>query len=130
MLLFFFVSSRRRHTRCALVTGVQTCALPIYMLIEVDGDRASSETYVVAYHLMAAEDGTQSEMVVGGRYADQFERRKGEWRIARRLLIHDWHQNGAATVQWDSGLYAQLNVRGRHDRDDTSYARKLRKNGG
>src|SRR3546814_7422693 len=29
MFLFFF-SSRRRHTRCALVTGVQTCALPIY----------------------------------------------------------------------------------------------------
>src|SRR3546814_10002656 len=27
---FFFCSSRRRHTRCALVTGVQTCALPIY----------------------------------------------------------------------------------------------------
>src|SRR3546814_15134425 len=29
--LFFFFSSRRRHTSCALVTGVQTCALPIYM---------------------------------------------------------------------------------------------------
>src|SRR3546814_4954384 len=28
--LFFFFSSRRRHTRCALVTGVQTCALPIW----------------------------------------------------------------------------------------------------
>src|SRR3546814_4115082 len=28
MCMFFF-SSRRRHTRCALVTGVQTCALPI-----------------------------------------------------------------------------------------------------
>src|SRR3546814_9807492 len=31
-LYFFcvlFLSSRRRHTRCALVTGVQTCALPI-----------------------------------------------------------------------------------------------------
>src|SRR3546814_5311322 len=28
-MLNFFVSSRRRHTRCALVTGVQTCALPI-----------------------------------------------------------------------------------------------------
>src|SRR3546814_2100323 len=27
--VFFFFSSRRRHTRCALVTGVQTCALPI-----------------------------------------------------------------------------------------------------
>src|SRR3546814_12405189 len=29
LLSFFFFSSRRRHTRCALVTGVQTCALPI-----------------------------------------------------------------------------------------------------
>src|SRR3546814_10533833 len=28
----FFLSSRRRHTRCALVTGVQTCALPISSL--------------------------------------------------------------------------------------------------
>src|SRR3546814_8988928 len=28
----FFFSSRRRHTRCALVTGVQTCALPIWEL--------------------------------------------------------------------------------------------------
>src|SRR3546814_3191483 len=29
MCFVFFFSSRRRHTRCALVTGVQTCALPI-----------------------------------------------------------------------------------------------------
>src|SRR3546814_1372566 len=29
LLSLFFFSSRRRHTRCALVTGVQTCALPI-----------------------------------------------------------------------------------------------------
>src|SRR3546814_5441516 len=28
-VVVFFFSSRRRHTRCALVTGVQTCALPI-----------------------------------------------------------------------------------------------------
>src|SRR3546814_3040077 len=32
--LCFFFSSRRRHTRCALVTGVQTCALPISLLDE------------------------------------------------------------------------------------------------
>src|SRR3546814_11749345 len=31
-VLVFFFSSRRRHTRCALVTGVQTCALPIWKL--------------------------------------------------------------------------------------------------
>src|SRR3546814_2260691 len=37
--LVFFFSSRRRHTRCALVTGVQTCALPIY--IRADAGDAS-----------------------------------------------------------------------------------------
>src|SRR3546814_3027370 len=34
---FFFFSSRRRHTRCALVTGVQTCALPILVLFHTTG---------------------------------------------------------------------------------------------
>src|SRR3546814_4151971 len=34
----FFFSSRRRHTRCALVTGVQTCALPI-LIVEPGGYR-------------------------------------------------------------------------------------------
>src|SRR3546814_6633273 len=38
-LCFFFFSSRRRHTRCALVTGVQTCALPIYPLLEAEAER-------------------------------------------------------------------------------------------
>src|SRR3546814_3296339 len=33
----FFFSSRRRHTRCALVTGVQTCALPICALAALPG---------------------------------------------------------------------------------------------
>src|SRR3546814_13062832 len=31
--MYFFFSSRRRHTRCALVTGVQTCALPIFLIL-------------------------------------------------------------------------------------------------
>src|SRR3546814_8987426 len=34
-VFWFFFSSRRRHTRCALVTGVQTCALPISALAAV-----------------------------------------------------------------------------------------------
>src|SRR3546814_12554455 len=43
LFLFFFFSSRRRHTRCALVTGVQTCALPICSamptVLRIDGLR-------------------------------------------------------------------------------------------
>src|SRR3546814_3199320 len=40
---FFFFSSRRRHTICALVTGVQTCALPI------SGANDPVETYAKAF---------------------------------------------------------------------------------
>src|SRR3546814_21201050 len=36
MINCFFFSSRRRHTRCALVTGVQTCALPISDIVPFD----------------------------------------------------------------------------------------------
>src|SRR3546814_10883767 len=38
-ILLFFFSSRRRHTRCALVTGVQTCALPISRQCRAEGSR-------------------------------------------------------------------------------------------
>src|SRR3546814_3350374 len=31
-MVFFFFASRRRQTSCALVTGVQTCALPIFLI--------------------------------------------------------------------------------------------------
>src|SRR3546814_5928456 len=41
LVCFFFFSSRRRHTRCALVTGVQTCALPISVKVLSDLQRGS-----------------------------------------------------------------------------------------
>src|SRR3546814_6294801 len=39
-MVFFFFASRRRHTRCALVTGVQTCALPIFRSGEYCGRKS------------------------------------------------------------------------------------------
>src|SRR3546814_4704502 len=47
----FFFSSRRRHTRCALVTGVQTCALPISYCVALLGGVAG---------LWSAESAAQS----------------------------------------------------------------------
>src|SRR3546814_9560163 len=51
LFCFFFFSSRRRHTRCALVTGVQTCALPIvsdYQLsiVGITGDLKQTEAHL------------------------------------------------------------------------------------
>src|SRR3546814_3523702 len=46
MVAYVFFSSRGRHTRCALVTGVQTCALPIYVR------QPRQPGHVAAFHLM------------------------------------------------------------------------------
>src|SRR3546814_15509740 len=50
-VFWFFFSRRRRHTRCALVTGVQTCALPIS-----DGDRHQFRFIVSAEDAVEYED--------------------------------------------------------------------------
>src|SRR3546814_10088271 len=53
MHLSFFFSSRRRHTRCALVTGVQTCALPISWAAAAPGSVRRASAAVprgTAYH--------------------------------------------------------------------------------
>src|SRR3546814_9704524 len=52
----FFFSSRRRHTRCALVTGVQTCALPIsslptYTPNKLTGSNPTTRRNAVTYNL-------------------------------------------------------------------------------
>src|SRR3546814_19957392 len=46
VFFFVFFSSRRRHTRCALVTGVQTCALPI---LSFYGSLAYTDTTYLSY---------------------------------------------------------------------------------
>src|SRR3546814_2359621 len=46
--VFFFFSSRRRHTRCALVTGVQTCALPIYVLLASYKPAIDNKTFLIS----------------------------------------------------------------------------------
>src|SRR3546814_6920858 len=43
--VLFFFASRRRHTRCALVTGVQTCALPIFRMPFYSGSLEKFDPY-------------------------------------------------------------------------------------
>src|SRR3546814_6118471 len=89
---YFFFSSRRRHTRCALVTGVQTCALPIclgvtranrgigsyeVLLDETDLDAALVETSMPGFWLISSTPelaGAEIELV----QARSEERRVGK----------------------------------------------------
>src|SRR3546814_1496111 len=59
MVSFFFFSSRRRHTRCALVTGVQTCALPIYLTIFLMAQNVVFEQNYVRNHSTLKSSGAQ-----------------------------------------------------------------------
>src|SRR3546814_15538106 len=66
----FFFSSRRRHTRCALVTGVQTCALPI--LDRVDhvallAPTAPLRDVIDAIHAICLLHGRDRKSVVWGK---------------------------------------------------------------
>jgi len=57
--------------------------------VEVDGDNAYSETYFISYATIT-DSGTSASRSRGGRYLDRFERRDGEWKIPRRLLVDEW----------------------------------------
>src|SRR3546814_9941704 len=79
--VFFFVSSRRRHTRCALVTGVQTCALPISDDGGVDRHLAPTEDAVAEIEDRGLDDGAagllRGEIGLGQEHRSE-ERRVGK----------------------------------------------------
>lgn len=57
--------------------------------IEVDGDVAHSESYLLAYHRVE-EAGAELDWLLGARYVDRFERRAGRWLIAHRTVVFDF----------------------------------------
>jgi hypothetical protein len=59
------------------------------LLIEVNGDAAFSEAYFTGYYY-TQHNGALHTRISCGRYIDRFERRNGEWRIAKRTVVNDW----------------------------------------
>lgn len=63
------------------------------MLIRVEGDRARSESYVIAYGRTPGAAGPGPQRLIGGRYLDRHERSPDGWRIAHRTYVLDWTIN-------------------------------------
>ena len=78
--------------------------------IRVDGDTAHCDTYCVAHHLSETTD-----MILGLRYVDRFERRGDEWRIATRVCAFDWRRSDP--VRGD-GDFPASSTRGPRGSDD------------
>ena len=57
--------------------------------VTIDGDRATGETYCLAYHLWTS-GGQRTLMIMSIRYLDAFIRQDGQWLFAERRLITDW----------------------------------------
>src|SRR3546814_5775270 len=60
-VIYFFISSRRRHTICALVTGVQTCALPIFEPSDPEAQLTEAEAGVQQAIAQAEQAKARSE---------------------------------------------------------------------
>lgn len=85
--------------------------------IEVTGDSAIAETYVIAVSTMTDLEQGKSEMLTGGRYLDRFERRDGVWKIAERTFVSDWSRVDRSSAM-PGGPYAAPDLRGTMEPDD------------
>jgi len=92
-------------------------------LVEVDGDAAWAEHYTISSHRIAADDtGPERDFVASGRYIDRMERRDGEWRIARRVMLVDFTRLDPNPPQ----TLAAGSPTGERNRNDLSYAMRLK----
>jgi hypothetical protein len=69
-------------------------------LIELNGDGARVESYVVAINPTKLDDGSEVLSVIGVRWLDRFERRDGVWAIADRTVVVDWSLKDISGEEW------------------------------
>jgi hypothetical protein len=84
------------------------------IIIELDGERASSEAYVCSFFRFQ-QDGQFKKVTTWGRYVDQWSRRNGCWGIDKRVFVFDCDEIGDITPMGKP-------ERARRDRKDPSYA--------
>jgi hypothetical protein len=93
------------------------------VLIEIDGDVARCESYVIVM-VRIPQDGGAIDWMHAGRYVDRMERRQGEWRIAYRTVVYDlerFDEVVPAPAELSQRSYLDNAVRGRRGRADFSY---------
>ncbi|MFA5939518.1 MAG: nuclear transport factor 2 family protein [Sinimarinibacterium sp.] len=84
------------------------------VLIEVDGDRAASESYLIATLRLQRDDKLQ-QIMVWTRYVDRWSRRQGRWGLDHRIALRDFDEIREVRA-------LSQDERSRRDRQDPSYA--------
>ena len=57
--------------------------------IKLDGLKAQGETYIIAFHQVLSDEGI-FDVLIGGRYFDEYEKRDGVWKFFSRAVDADW----------------------------------------
>lgn len=98
-------------------TSTQHCIFNV--LIDLQGDKAFTETYFRAYHRFGSPQKNEAEaatgqkvnedvewpegdieLLLGGRYIDRLEKRNGVWKFAYRKMINDWVHQRPIAESW------------------------------
>lgn len=90
------------------------------MIIEIDGASARTETYVVAYHELGADE-QHACLIGGGRLLDVLAKKDDEWRVESRHLLIDWMKK-IADVPMSAGDLGAHQILGTRKPDDPSYS--------
>lgn len=86
----------------------------------IDGDRAEGEIYTIAVHTLAGRD-RDSDLVIGGRYLDKYEKRDDRWKILERTIVTDWAQvNDPSSMDLDHPITKDT-LKGAMDSGDPSF---------
>ncbi|WP_404476371.1 nuclear transport factor 2 family protein [Novosphingobium sp. BL-52-GroH] len=85
-------------------SGPVTLHRTAQMWIELDGDRAASESYIMAYASSPGEGGPATQHLICGRYLDRHELRGGEWRMSHRTYVLDTNVNWTGGPHVDCAL--------------------------
>jgi SnoaL-like domain len=94
-------------------------------------DVAKVESYCTATHFVSAEnEGRGRDEHIKTRYLDRFERRNGEWKIARRITVWDYTRVADPTQTWEEvvigpGVTDKRFIRGERTKSDLSYSFEL-----
>jgi len=111
------------------------------VLIELDGETAHVESYLISYcqvkadrariegvfgptylqRFVGANEPAPQDFLYGGRYVDRLEKRNGVWRVAKRTVVMDWNRNEPSRDILDEGMFKALALRGARDRSDAVY---------
>ena len=119
--LIYFLKYKNQWVFCITMSPL--------IILNLDGQIAEGETYIIAFHQVLTEEGNY-DVLIGGRYFDEYEKRNDVWKFSSRAVDADWvYVNDPSQVNLTHPMIEGADI-GSPNKEDPSYQRlKLFKRG-